>query len=441
MTEPHKLITKETASASAWKRAFEVATQHSARLGLFVLATGAVASLGLEGQLSPLLLSLFGGLGVEAFGILLDRASQKGISNEDLFVEIQHQFTLHQFESLLTQPTFQKELSEAFVQQAQTLTLLLGQSQEETCEPILAELARLEGNLDSRFRDGIRLLLLEVREKYGGLREGQKSLETDLLRVETRVVQGTQLILSLVREKYGELREGQKDLAFLSTQQYHSLLEKLQAIQRAQPVPPTSRLHNVPPLPDHYLPRPSYLPVVQKFSYFLNEITMAQTLSGVELGFISKVKAKPPFLGLIHLLPVILPEHERIITEYFLANEFIKVNKHLILTGGRHTVKSGETLEKIAENHYKDKKFSGNIEARNGINDSRLTPGMVIYLPYIDTEKTRNLSSEYIEHKYSFAEWKKISVVLALITRQHNLIESETFKLINWIYQAAKNVL
>ncbi len=74
-----------------------LAAQHTARLGMYVLAAGAVVAgagpvLGLAGALDPLLIALFGGMGVEAFGILLDRASDPAISNKDLLAELQALF-------------------------------------------------------------------------------------------------------------------------------------------------------------------------------------------------------------------------------------------------------------------------------------------------------------------------------------------------------------
>jgi hypothetical protein len=178
--------------------------------------------------------------------------------------------------------------------------------------------------------------------------------------------------------------------------------------------------------------------IISIFSSQLDELAKGNNISGLGRRFLENIKAAPPFLGIQHYQPVISPGVEQTLTEYFLAQEFVKANGKFIRGGRNYQVKREDTWESIAKDIYGDAKFSNNIKDANREVYS-VSAGMSIELPYVNISVSFGMSSGEIDKKYTIAQRKWIEPTLESLRKQFYLVDDEILPLVNWIYDAAQN--
>ena len=176
---------------------------------------------------------------------------------------------------------------------------------------------------------------------------------------------------------------------------------------------------------------------IRHFSENLDEEIKGKTFSSLGMVFIQNVKASPPFLGIPHEKPVIPPEHEKPLTEYFQAVEFFKRNILLIKGGGEYTCKENETEKEIAESVYGDQKFSIQLlNANPGGHPFRT--GEVINLPRIDISgKALTEEIELMDMIYQ-DKHGALKKVLRYSADELHLTYKEALPLMEHIYTAAQ---
>lgn len=176
-------------------------------------------------------------------------------------------------------------------------------------------------------------------------------------------------------------------------------------------------------------------PLVMKFSMNLDKQMKNKDFSGLGLLFLKKIKSAPPFLGVQYRNPVIPQFHESRLTEFFLANEFIAMNKQNIRgSGGYYVMRGGDTFQSISKNFYGDEKFSKDIQTLNGLH----TPisGGSVKIPRLDV--SGNLTSGEVELKYHIAQGDWINSTYNELQGKYNLIRDETLPLLHLIWNTAK---
>ena len=177
-------------------------------------------------------------------------------------------------------------------------------------------------------------------------------------------------------------------------------------------------------------------PVVLRFSIALNKAIKKAPFSGRGIIFLNNVKKAPPFLGIKFSKPIIQPNHEKVLTEYFMALDFFNKYGNQIKGGDKYRIKSSETWDKISERVYGSKNFVSHILTAN---KGLITPsaGVVINLPRIDVNGTTGLTPELIELKHSVLKSDNVSKTLVELTNNFNLVWDETLHLVTLIWRTA----
>jgi hypothetical protein len=168
----------------------------------------------------------------------------------------------------------------------------------------------------------------------------------------------------------------------------------------------------------------------REFSFHLDKIVKNRVFSSNGIIFLKEARNYPPFLG--NYRSVLSPKMERIFTDHFEASDFKQDNSEVIRGGLIYTGRSGDTPESVAEKVYGNKKFASKIPYFKFSNGSKFK------IPFVDTNETRNLSSNEIEATYSKASVNYIEHALKELIDQNNLIESEAMPLLRIVYDAAK---
>lgn len=131
------------------------------------------------------------------------------------------------------------------------------------------------------------------------------------------------------------------------------------------------------------------------FSRHLDAMTKGKKISSPAMVFLKRVRIAPPFLGELHSDPVLSPEHEKELTEYFQAWEFVTKHKALIL-------------------------FKGEDE-------------------YIS--ESLGVSTDYIELQYLISQGKRVKKTLDFLLNSLHLQYSEALELVKIVYDAAQKTL
>ena len=178
------------------------------------------------------------------------------------------------------------------------------------------------------------------------------------------------------------------------------------------------------------------------FSYHLDKITRGKNITGLGRMFLRSVKKAPPFLGIPSEKPILLPVHEKALTEYFQALDFVNKNKNIIRGGTSYQIKRDDTWDMIAEKIYGDVKFIRQLQAANP-GFYTLSQGVYITLPYIDVSESLGMAPNLIEMKYDIAHDKdKLTRgTFMLLMNQLHLVYDETLELLRWVYDAAQLTL
>ncbi len=177
-------------------------------------------------------------------------------------------------------------------------------------------------------------------------------------------------------------------------------------------------------------------PIAFKFSMALDKEIKKTSFSGRGVIFLNDIKKTPPFVGIKFSKPAIQPEHEKVMTEYFMALDFFNKHGNSIKGGDKYQIKSGETWDKVSEKIYGSKNFVPHILAAN---KGLITPstGVIINLPRVDVSGVTGLTPELIEHKHSILKSDAVSKTLVELTNNFNLVWDETLNLVTLIWRTA----
>jgi hypothetical protein len=181
-----------------------------------------------------------------------------------------------------------------------------------------------------------------------------------------------------------------------------------------------------------------------RYSKNLDRTTKGKRFSGPGMIFLKSAKVFPPFLGIPHSSPVLPLEHEKMLTEYFEAVEFLAKNKSRIRGGGTFQARQGDNWEIAAEREYGDRRFAQHLMAANkGFLSERLPTGSHFARPYIDVTETLGVSSEYLQVKYDISDGKRgfMHKTLSFLWNDLHLTQEEALPLLSLVYEAAKTTI
>jgi hypothetical protein len=178
-------------------------------------------------------------------------------------------------------------------------------------------------------------------------------------------------------------------------------------------------------------------PIALKFSTALDKEMKKSSFSGRGVIFLNDIKKAPPFLGIKFSKPLIQPEHEKVMTEYFMALDFFNKYGSSIKGGDTYQMKGEKTWEEISEKIYGSSKFVSYILSANRGVISPPPRGTIIRLPRVDVSGTTGLTPELIEHKHSILKSDVVSKTLVELTNNFNLVWDETLNLITLIWRTA----
>lgn len=185
---------------------------------------------------------------------------------------------------------------------------------------------------------------------------------------------------------------------------------------------------------------PKLPPALSKLSFYLNEMMKDKNISGPSISFLNKIRASPPFLGIVD--SIISPEIERDLTEYFLAKQFVETRKESLRGGESYQVKpDDESLNDVSKKIYGDERFVEQlIEANYGA--TTLPPkGSYITTPTIDTSDPFRLSTIELERMLFLAKESSIEPTIDKLVNQFYLVKHETLWLMETIFAAAQKAL
>lgn len=178
-------------------------------------------------------------------------------------------------------------------------------------------------------------------------------------------------------------------------------------------------------------------PIALRFSMALDKEMKKSSFSGRGVIFLNDIKKAPPFLGIKFSKPLIQPEHEKVMTEYFMALDFFNKYGSLIKGGDTYQMKGENTWEEISEKIYGNNKFVSHILSANRGIISPPPRGTIIRLPRVDVSGTTGLNPELIEHKHSILKSEIVSKTLVELTNNFNLVWDETLNLVTLIWRTA----
>lgn len=178
-------------------------------------------------------------------------------------------------------------------------------------------------------------------------------------------------------------------------------------------------------------------PIAFKFSMALDKEIKNASFSGRGIIFLNDIKKSPPFLGIRFSKPLIQPEHEKVMTEYFMALDFFNKHGNSIKGGGTYLMKGENTWEEISEKIYGSGKFVSYILSANKSVISPPPRGTIIKLPRVDVSGTTGLTSELIEYKHGILKSDVVSKTLVELTNKFNLVWDETLSLMTLIWRIA----
>jgi hypothetical protein len=177
---------------------------------------------------------------------------------------------------------------------------------------------------------------------------------------------------------------------------------------------------------------------VRSFVSNLNKLLKDKTFSSPAMAFISKVRISPPFLGISHTEPVLLPEHEKELTEYFQAIEFMAKNKDSIKGGNAYQCREEENEKDVAQKEYGNEKFAGQILNANP-GGFPFSTGQMINLPRIDVSEKLGVSTGQLDVFYSISQGQRVRKTLDFLLNDLHLQHDEALPLVHAVYIAAQN--
>ena len=178
-------------------------------------------------------------------------------------------------------------------------------------------------------------------------------------------------------------------------------------------------------------------PIALRFSTALNKEMKKTSFSGRGVIFLNDIKKAPPFLGIKFSNPVIQPEQEKVLTEYFMALDFFNKYGNSIKGGGTYQMRDEITWEELSEKTYGSSKYVSHILSANKGAISAPPRGTIIRLPRVDVSGAAGLTPELIEHKHSILKGDVVSRTLVELMNKYNLIWDETLPLVTLIWRVA----
>lgn len=175
--------------------------------------------------------------------------------------------------------------------------------------------------------------------------------------------------------------------------------------------------------------------IAKKFSSNLEKIKKERIrtgwkITGISLGFLERIKAAPPFLGLNHDRPTISVEDEAELTEFFQASIYMEQYRDHI-HGGEHRIVSGDNRQSIAEKVYGDGRYDYYVKERH------VYPiGSILKLPYLNTQRPDHPND--VERKMLIS--RDLDKINSMLNR-YNLTSDEAIPVLRMVYDAAQRTL
>ena len=178
-------------------------------------------------------------------------------------------------------------------------------------------------------------------------------------------------------------------------------------------------------------------PTVLRFSMALDKEIRKSSFSGRGVIFLNGIKKAPPFLGIKFSKPVIQPQHEKIMTEYFMALDFFNKYGSQIKGGGSYQIRGEETWEEVSEKIYGSNKFVPYILAANQSVSFPPPRGSFISSPRVDISSNTGLTPEVIDYKYSIMKSDVVSKTLVELMNNFDLVWDEPLNLMSLVWKTA----